>query len=138
MAIGINWQVAGRKFRNTVNVIQKGLQTGGTVLTKVADVGGKVLDGIASVDPLLAANPIYAGARAAVAVTGTAGKVATQIANVKTAHQAGQAAGVAITSLRDAYNGTTPQPGVAPPGPGAEKVVDHAPPSPTTAADESF
>lgn len=131
MAVGVKWQVIGRKARNTVAVGQKFIQKGGQVLSKVSEIGNKVLDGVVAADPLLAATPIYGLAKAAVATAGTAGKVATTIGSIK----APEHVGPAITSLRDAYNGTTPPPG-APPGPGAEKVVDHpTAPAPLTAAD---
>lgn len=120
--MAIQFQTIARKARNTVNVLQKGLATGGNVLRKVSDVGDRVLNSVVAADPLLAATPVYGLAKAAVAATGTAGRIATTIAGVKTADQVGPA----ITSLRDAYKGSTPAVG-SPPGPGSERVVDHPP-----------
>jgi hypothetical protein len=130
MAIGINFQTVARKARNTVNILQKGLQTGGQVLKKVSDVGDRVLNSVVAADPLLAATPVYGIAKAAVAATGTAGRIATTIGGIKTADHVGPA----ITSLRDAYKGSTPATG-SPPGPGNETVVDHPSAPLQTAAD---
>ncbi len=131
MGIPVNYQVLARKARNTLYVAQKGLQTGGQVLRKVSDIGDKVLNSVVAADPLLAASPVYGLAKAAVAATGTAGRVATTIGSIKTPDHVGPA----ITSLRDAYRGSTPAVG-SPPGPGNERVVDHpSAPGPQTAAD---
>lgn len=130
MGVQIQYQTIARKARNTLYAAQKGLSTGGQILRKVSDVGNKVLDSVVSADPLLAATPIYGVAKAAVAAAGTAGKIASTIGSIKSPDHVGPA----ITSLRDAYNGTTPPVGAVP-GPGAETVRDHPAPSPTTAAD---
>ena len=127
----MNFQVIARKARNTVNVMQKGLQTGGQVLKKVSDVGDRVLSSVVAADPLLAATPIYGLAKAAVATAGAAGKAASALGSIKSPDHVGPA----ITSLRDAYRGQTPAIG-SPPGPGNERVVDHpSAPAPQTAAD---
>jgi len=125
MGIDMNYHVIGRKFRNTVNIMQKGLSQGGQILGKVSDIGNKVLDTVVKADPLLAATPVYGVAKAALGVAGTAAKVATNLGNAKTP---GQAAG----SLRDVYNGGPTAASL--PAPGQERVADHSPAPLETAA----
>lgn len=127
MGVQTEWQVIGRKARNTVQIMQKSLAKGGQILGKVSEVGNKVLDTVVQADPLLAATPVYGVAKAALGVAGTASKVATSLGNAKTP---GQAAG----SLRDVYNGGPTAASL--PAPGQERVVDHSPAPLETAAND--
>ena len=87
-----------QKGKSLGRVLQKGLSTGGAILQKASQVGNKVLDQVTRIDPALAANPIYMGARAATAGLNLAGKLGQGLGAAKSIDDVG-------SSLKEAYSG---------------------------------
>jgi hypothetical protein len=81
-----------------VTLFQKGAAKAGDFLSKSSDIGQRVLNSVASIDPALAANPVYMGAQTLVAGAALAGKTATALSQAKSIESVG-------SSLKDAYGG---------------------------------
>lgn len=126
MGLPTNFQQIGRKFRNSVSILQKNLGKGGEILSKVSEVGTKMLDGAVDALPIIAANPAYGMAKAVLGTVGVAGKAAQSLGGAKNVDDV-------AGSLKEAYNGF-----IRIPGPGQEKTVDHSPPPQTAADANSF
>jgi hypothetical protein len=84
----------------------------GSILQKGGQIGNKILDGVAMVDPLLAANPLYMGARAALKSAEVVGRAAEGLSKAQTIPDA-------AGSIKQAYD--IIKPALMPP-PGAESV----------------
>lgn len=109
-----------RKVQNAGNFLQKKvLAPGGKFLQKASSVGGRVLDTVAKIEPGLAANPLFQGARAGLAIADLAGKTATGLSNATSIETVG-------SSLGDAYKGYNAMKATAPPAPGLETAQSAA------------
>lgn len=105
-----------RKTRNTFRDIggflRKGAAVTGSILQKGGDIGNRLLDGVAMVDPALAVNPLYIGAKAALTGAQVVGRAAESLSRAQTIPDA-------AGSIRQAYD--VIKPALMPP-PGAESV----------------